>query len=58
MLTKNFLFGFNLVSLIGFALMGAGLTLSRQQRVGAPIAFGMMGAGTALLFVGLYTATP
>jgi hypothetical protein len=58
MFTKNFLFGMNIVSLAGFALMGVGLTLSRQRRIGVPAAFGLMGAGTALLVLGLYVAAP
>lgn len=58
MLTKNLPFGLNLISLVGFLLMGIGLTLSRQQRIGFPAAVGLMGAGTALLFVGLYVAVP
>lgn len=58
MLTKNLSFGLNLVSLAGFLLMGIGLTLSRQKRVGAPAAFALMGVGTALLFIGLYVAVP
>ena len=58
MLTKELLFGFNIVSLAGFALMGIGLTLNRQQKVGAPMAFTLMGAGTALVFLGFYVAPP
>jgi hypothetical protein len=58
MLTKNLSFGLNLISLAGFLLMGIGLTMSRQKRIGTGAAFGLMGAGTALLFFGLYVATP
>ena len=58
MLTKEILFGFNIVSLAGFALMGVGLTLNRQQKVGVPVAFALMGVGTLLVFVGLYVAVP
>jgi hypothetical protein len=58
MLTKNILFGMNLLSLAGFALMGISLTLQRQGKLGTPAAFGLMAAGTALLFVGLYVADP
>jgi hypothetical protein len=58
MLTKNIAFGMNLISLAGFVLMGFGLSLSRQKRVGAPAAFALMGVGTALLFFGLYVAVP
>jgi hypothetical protein len=42
----------------GFVLMGIGLTLNRQQKIGVSIAFGLMGAGTVLVFVGLYVAVP
>jgi hypothetical protein len=38
--------------------MGIGLTLNRQQKIGVSIAFGLMGAGTVLVFVGLYVAVP
>ena len=56
MLTKNILFGLNIVSLVGFVLMGIALTLTRQQKIGMPIAFALMSAGTALLFLGFYLA--
>jgi uncharacterized membrane protein YozB (DUF420 family) len=58
MLTKEILFGFNIVSLAGFALMGIGLTLNRQQKVRVSMAFMLMGVGTALVFLGLYIAAP
>lgn len=58
MLTKDILFGMNLLSLAGFVVMGITLTLQRQRRVGIPAAFALMAAGTALLFVGLYVAAP
>ncbi len=58
MLSKNLPFGFNLISLAGFLLMGLGLTLSRQKRIGAGAAVLLMGVGTALLFGGLYVAVP
>ena len=58
MFTKEILYGMNILSLAGFALMGIGLTLNRQQKVGAPIAFTLMGVGTALVFLGLYLAVP
>jgi hypothetical protein len=58
MLTQTMLFGMNLVSLAGFALMGVSLTLQRQQKLGMPAVFGLMAVGTALLFVGLYVAVP
>lgn len=58
MLTKDILFGMNLLSLAGFLLMGITLTLQRQRKVGVPAAFALMSAGTALLFFGLYLAVP
>ena len=53
-LTREILFGLNLVTLIGFVLMGLGLTQSRQGRARAPIAFALMGIGTVLVFAGIY----
>jgi hypothetical protein len=58
MLTQNFLFGMNLISLAGFALMGVALTLQRQRKLGTPAIFGMMAAGTALLLLGFHLAVP
>lgn len=58
MLTKEVLFGLNILSLAGFALMGIGLTLNRQKTVGVSVAFALMGAGTVLVFLGIYTAPP
>jgi uncharacterized membrane protein len=58
MLTKNILFGMNLLSLAGFLLMGVSLTLQRQQKLALPAVFGLMAGGTVLLFVGLYMAVP
>ena len=58
MLTREILYGLNILTLAGFVLMGAGLTLNRQQKVRVPVAFALMGAGTVLVFLGLYAATP
>jgi hypothetical protein len=58
MLTKTLPFGLDLISLAGFLLMGIGLTMSRQKRIGFPAAVAVMGVGTALLFVGFYVAVP
>jgi len=49
-------FGMNLLSVVGFVLMGVGLTLNRQKKIGVAIAFALMAAGTVLVFVGIYTA--
>jgi len=54
MLTREFVFGMNLLTLAGFLVMGLGMTLSRQKAVGAAAAFGLMGTGTALVFLGIY----
>ena len=55
MLTKDVLFGMNILSLAGFAAMGMSLTLRRMANAGAGLCFGLMGLGTALVFAGLYT---
>ena len=56
MLTEPVVSGLNLLALLGFLMMGLGLTLTRQGRMRAPAAFALMGAGTALVFLGLYLA--
>ncbi|HYM72434.1 MAG TPA: hypothetical protein VET89_05595 [Stellaceae bacterium] len=53
-LTHDLVGGFNLLSVIGFLVMGLGLTQSRQGRSRAPLAFGLMAVGTVLVFVGIY----
>jgi hypothetical protein len=58
MFTRGLFFGLNLLSLVGFALMGMSLALNRQRSIRAPAAFALMGAGTALLLLGLYLAPP
>ncbi len=58
MFTREILFGLNILTLAGFVLMGIGLTLFRQRKVQASIAFALMGAGTALVFLGIYVAAP
>ena len=58
MLTDGVFFGMNILSLAGFALMGIGLTLNRQKKLGIPAVFGLMGAGTLLVFLGVYWASP
>ncbi|HZU88390.1 MAG TPA: hypothetical protein VE993_03955 [Stellaceae bacterium] len=54
MLTKNLVFGFNIVTLAGFAVMAIGFNLGRTVRGRAPVGFALMGVGTALVFCGLY----
>lgn len=55
-LMRDVIGGFNLLTLIGFLVMGLGLTQSRQGRRRAPIAFALMGLGTAMVFAGIYLA--
>ena len=50
--------GLNLLSVIGFLVMGLGLSQSRQGRRRAPLAFALMGVGTAVVFAGFYLAQP
>ena len=54
MLTKDILFGMNMLTLTGFAVMGITLTLTRAGQAGTALSLGLMAAGTALVFVGLY----
>ena len=56
LLTRDAFHGLNLLIVIGFVAMGIGLNQSRQGRSRAPVAFAMMGIGTALVFIGLYVA--
>ncbi len=56
LLTRDFFRGLNLLVVIGFIAMGIGLNQSRQGRARIPIAFALMGIGTALVFAGLYVA--
>jgi len=55
MLTKEIFSGFNLLSLAGFVIMGVTLALSRTGRAGKALSLGLMSAGTALVFIGLYS---
>jgi hypothetical protein len=54
MFTKDILFGMNILTLAGFVVMGLSLTLHRMAAAGRPLAIGLMCAGTALVFLGLY----
>ena len=56
LLTRDIFQGLNLLVVVGFVSMGIGLNQSRQGRSRAPMAFAMMGIGTALVFIGLYIA--
>ena len=54
MLTKDIISGFNLLSLAGFVIMGLTLAFSRSGRTSKGLSIGLMCAGTALVFFGLY----
>ena len=54
MLTKEILFGMNILTLAGFIIMGLTLTLNRMGQAGKALSIGLMTAGTALVVVGLY----
>lgn len=58
MFTEKYLYGMNLLTIAGLAVMGIGLTLNRQGQLRAPATVAIMGAGTALVFAGLYFAAP
>ena len=57
MLTQDILFGMNLSTLAGFVIMGLSLTLHRMAAAGRPLSIGLMCAGTALVFLGLYAGS-
>ena len=57
MLTKDILFGMNILTLAGFVLMGITLTLNRMGQAGKALSIGLMTAGTALVFAGLYAGS-
>ena len=57
MLTKEIISGFNLLSLAGFVVMGLTLALNRTGRAGKALSIGLMTAGTALVFIGLYAGS-
>jgi hypothetical protein len=54
MLITDIIFGFNILSLAGFVIMGLTLALSRTGRAGKALSIGLMSAGTVLVFIGLY----
>jgi hypothetical protein len=53
-LTKDILYGMNILSLTGFVVMGLTLSLRRMANASAPLCIGLMCVGTALVFIGLY----
>jgi len=44
----------NILTLAGFVVMGITLTLNRMGQAGKALCIGLMTAGTALVFAGLY----
>ena len=54
MLTRDILFGMNILTLVGFLMMGLTLTLNRMGEAGKALSISLMAAGTALVFLGLY----
>jgi hypothetical protein len=56
MLTKDILYGMNILSLTGFVVMGLTVSLRRMASAGAPLCVGLMCVGTALVFIGLYAS--
>jgi hypothetical protein len=53
-LLKESVFGMNVLSLVGFVVMGLGLSMHRMSRAGMPLCVGLMSAGTVLVLLGLY----
>jgi hypothetical protein len=53
-LTRDILFGMNILTLAGFVVMGLTLPLNRMGQARKPLSVGLMVAGTALVFFGLY----
>jgi len=47
----------NILTLAGFVLMGITLTLNRMGQAGKALSIGLMTAGTALVFAGLYAGS-
>lgn len=58
LLAQNFIQGLNLLTIIGFVLMGVGLSHSRRGRARAPVAFALMTAGTICVVGGMYFGRP
>ena len=56
MLTREILFGMNIVTLGGFAVMLLSLQLGRTRQIKPPLAYVGMAIGTMLVFAGLYVA--
>jgi hypothetical protein len=57
MLIKEIVAGFNLLTLAGFVIMGTTRALNRSGRAGKALSIGLMSAGTAFVFIGLYAGS-
>ena len=44
----------NVLTLVGFIVMGLSLILHRTGNAGVPLSIGLMSAGTALVFFGFF----
>jgi uncharacterized membrane protein (UPF0136 family) len=58
LLVQNILHGLNLLTIVGFVVMGVGLNQSRQGRARAPVAFALMTVGTVMVICGVYFGRP
>ena len=56
MLTRDILYGMNVLTLAGFVVMGITLTLNRAGQAGKALSIGLMTVGTALVIGGLYAS--
>ena len=56
MLAREILCGMNVLTLAGFVMMAIILTLNSMGQAGKALSIGLMSAGTALVFAGLYAA--
>jgi hypothetical protein len=54
MLTRDILFGMNILTLVRPMVTGFGLSLHRGARARLPLSIGVMVVGTALVLAGLY----
>ncbi len=54
LLAQNILHGLNLLTIVGFVVMGIGLNQSRQGRARVPAAVALMTVGTICVVAGMY----
>jgi len=52
MLTKDILFGMNILTLAGFVVMGLSLSLNRTGQIGAPLSVASCARGRLWCFLG------